>query len=40
MRLTNFTDPWAIPAAPDTLAPPVAEPAEVDEFLTLVDSMF
>ena len=40
MRLTNITNPGAVPASPDTLAVPIPEPAELEEFLTLLDSTF
>ena len=40
MRLTNITHPGAVTASPDTFAVPVPEPAELEEFLTLLDSTF
>ena len=40
MRLTNITNPGAVPVAPDILAVPDPEPAKLEEFLTLLDSTF
>ena len=40
MRLTNITNPEAVLAARDTAAAPILEPADLEEFLTLVDSTF
>ena len=40
MRLTNITNLGAIPTALDSLAIPVHEPLELEEFLTLVDTTF
>ena len=40
MRLTNITNPEAVPASPDTLAVLVRVLADLEEFLALVDSTF
>ena len=40
MRLTNITNPGAVPASPYTFVVLVPEPTELEEFLTLLDSTF
>ena len=40
MRLTNISNPGAVPASPDSLAIPILEPPELEEFLMLVDKTF
>ena len=40
MRLTNITNPGAVLASPNTLVVLVPEPAELEEFLTLLDLTF
>ena len=40
MRLTNIINPGAVPASLDIVAVLVPEPAELEEFLTFVDSTF
>ena len=40
MRLANTTNPGAVPASLDTLAVPISEPAELEEFLTVLNLTF